>query len=84
MTRSGTCDECLECLRLLNELKAENRVISEIHRQQTEAAIRNNPQAWEALQPHLLRVRKRREEAAEALKRHLREHTVTVPPPEVE
>jgi hypothetical protein len=65
---------CPECARLLDDLKAENHVIADIHRLQFQAAINNDSEAWEALKPHLLRVRKRRQSAVEALKRHLGEH----------
>lgn len=66
---------CPECIRLLNYFKAANQLIADIQRQKAEAAIRDNPQAFDALKPHLMQVRRRRDTAAEALKKHMLGHT---------
>lgn len=65
---------CRECEQLLAELEAEHHMLAEIHRLQADAALKNDAEGFEQLQPHLMRLRKRRDAAAEALSRHMRKH----------
>lgn len=65
---------CRECERLLGELQAAHEMLAEIHREEANAAIKDDLEAFQMLQPHLKRVRKRRDEAAQAVKRHMQKH----------
>jgi len=69
-----TTSECAECQLLIAVLKTENQVLTHIHREETTAAMKNDAQAFEALSPHVQRVRMRRDAAAQALKRHVAQH----------
>lgn len=65
---------CRECEKLLGELQAEHRMLAEIHREEADAAVKNDLEAFRMLQPHLKRVRKRRDDAAQALTLHMEKH----------
>lgn len=65
---------CRECERLLGELQAEHQMLAEIHWEEANAATKNDLEASQMLQPHLKRVRKRRDDAAQALRRHTQKH----------
>jgi len=66
--------ECPECKRLMGVLKAENQILAQIHGEEIAATIQNDTQAFDALAPHVRRVRIRRDTAAQALKAHLAQH----------
>jgi hypothetical protein len=66
--------ECPECKRLMGVLKAENQILAQIHGEEIAATIQNDTQAFEALAPHVRRVRIRRDTAARNLKAHIAQH----------
>lgn len=49
-------------------------MLAEIHREEADAAVKNDLEAFRMLQPHLKRVRKRRDDAAQALTLHMEKH----------
>ena len=67
----GSCDNRK---RLFDEFKAANQQLVRIHSQEIEAAINQNLEAALALHAELTEARKRRDTAAEDLKRHMLLH----------
>lgn len=67
----GPCDDRK---RLFYEFKSANQQLIRIHAKEIQAAVDENPDGVLALSDELREWRKRRDTAAEELKRHIREH----------
>lgn len=65
---------CPDRERLLDAFKLANRDLIDLHEEETTAAIKHDFAAFDPLGRRLKESRKRRDEAAEELKRHIREH----------
>lgn len=74
MTGRAQTGSCPERTRLLSELKSAHKEIVLIHQEELDAALSQNLDVFVSVEPRLTKARKRREQAVEALKRHLREH----------
>lgn len=65
---------CPERENLLEELKAANHDLNEIHKNEVTAAVNYDMASFNELQEQLVPARKRRDVAATELKRHIRQH----------
>lgn len=72
--RALSTGSCPERARLVAELKSAHREIVLVHKEQLDAALNQNFDEFVSLEPRLSKARRRREQAAEALKYHLTEH----------
>ena len=72
--RALSTGSCPERTRLVSELKSAHQEIVLVHNEQLDAALNQKFDEFLSLEARLSKGRRRREQAAEALKRHLTEH----------